>query len=166
MKTLAARQILFVGLILTWLCPVQAGPTRPWPQEDLKRKADLIVIGTVRSTHDIGGHTGKPGLSVPVETRFDIESVLKGPTGVKSVIVRHERLSERFANGYIINKDGSRTILIDPLTFIVFHPRKRVRYLMYLTRRADGAYVPVTGQYDPNYSFFQLLPFFAGSEGQ
>jgi hypothetical protein len=138
-------------ILLTVSCLCDARPARYWSYKDLTAEADVVVIATPTDNQDAKEpaafpnmqRTGADGKSAPVpavgvETKFEVQAVLKGEKGekeLKTFIFYHLRhpTPENLPNGPML---------------VTFEPKERKRYLMFLKRDGDGRYVPLTGQLD------------------
>jgi len=141
---------LFTLCLLLMPALTQARATHHWQPQELVQKADLVVIATVYSTGDDKNYDPKvphPGLGtwIPVETVFDVQAVLKGQISGKLLTVRHYRENRAY-------------LTIDGPAFITFAPNQKKRCLVYLQKRGDH-FEPVTGQYDPDQSFYQIQSY-------
>ena len=124
-----------------------ARPVRMWSLSELTAKADLVVVATAASSTDAKNYVypdAKDTTWVTVDTVFSIETVLKGEIKTPRVTVQHFRYWKSDAS------------VVDGPSFVEFFPARKHRYLMFLERKANGRYEPLTGQYDPDGSFFML----------
>lgn len=133
-----------------------ARQVRIWSFSELWDEANLIVIGTPKSTADTKDReypNAKPTTWVGVDTVFNLERILSVTRNVSaendSVTVEHDRYFEMNAN--FAESDGP--------SFVKFDPGSGQRYLIFLKRNANGVYEPLTGRYDPGGSFYLLEPF-------
>jgi hypothetical protein len=146
----ATTLLALIGLAQT----ISARPVELWSEERLWKEADLVLIGTAKATADLAvdrGEGKKRDSRVEVETTFAIERVLQGKYGGKTVAVRHHRYFAKEAEIEVI--DGP--------SFVEFNAKKQHRYLIFL-KRTEGekdVYQPLTGQYDPDQSFQQLVRY-------
>ncbi len=142
-----------VVLILSVLLVASTASARirpGWSDEMLTNHADLIIIATPVSTHGTGQKTNFPGLAavhkgverpVPamgVETVFRVLSVLKGTNTSNTVVFYHLRETGFFGRG---GPGAPETV--------VFVPKQKKRFLLFLKHEPDGRYSSVTGQVDP-----------------
>lgn len=158
--------ILAVSLVLclgtTW-----ARLVPDWPYEKLFAESDLVVIAEPmlccdskdvfeRPDHSKDDYTG-------MNSTFEIRSVLKGSPQMKKCSVLHFRYSDKvgaISNGALFvrfrltgrsfkglivpeNKEGPPHAGVQ-----VYRSEAKPDYLLFLKRRADGRYEPVSGQYD------------------
>jgi hypothetical protein len=148
-----------------------------WPYEKLFKEADLVVIaepqGTA-STKDDFGDNPWPLEAIGRETTFRVAHVLKGEPGKDPIKVLH------FAFGAPKAGEGDAPVVRNGPGFVAFRTKEvtadtadrahdwftlpRPQYLLFLRKRADGRYEPVSGQTDPNLSVREVLPP-AWSEG-
>jgi hypothetical protein len=135
-------------ILLTLACICDARPARSWTYEQLTAEADAVVIATPTENQDTKEptvfpnmqRTGADGKSAPVpavgvETKFEVQAILKGEKKLKTFVFYHLRqlVPENVPNGPMLVK---------------FEPKEPKRYLMFLKREADGRYVALTGQLD------------------
>lgn len=150
-----------------------------WPYERLFKEADAIVIGTAVSTRDAPDtfvDDRWPYEFVGQDTTLEVLQVLKGEASVKRITVLH------FKFGKLTKKaaahGGNIVLTIDGPEFVSFHtkpekieiagtelPAHRFEYLLFLKKRADGRYEPVSGRIDPNLSIRELFPPFFSMSG-
>lgn len=132
-----------------------------WTYQQILHKADLVVIATWVSKRDTDERITLPDIEPPIRvigmtTEFEISLVLNGPKDVKKLRLHHYKFqSEDDAlRAYapqlvripapVQEKDGSQ------------YPGGG-KFLLFLTKEADGRYAPVTGQTDPAvFSVLQL----------
>lgn len=149
-----------------------------WPFEKLMQKADLVVIGTVFQTS-----RSKQSWSADIfsaerfegqKTSVKITATLKGTSG-KQIHVHHFV----YRPGVHPYEDGPNLISFPTdfaaLTTVMTRtsntqdiPSQSVRkqtqdswpveYLMFLKKRPDGGYIPISGQVDPDLSIRTILP--------
>jgi hypothetical protein len=103
-----------------------------------------------------------------VNTRFRVVAAIKGETPKDGLTVLHYRMG-RLKPGKTENdqwfaaKSGPNlvTFWVETLRVPVGGSGVKVpapEYLLYLKKRADGRYEPVSGQYDPNLSVREVFP--------
>jgi hypothetical protein len=144
---------LLILLALTCLC--DARPVRNWSYKELTAEADAVIIATPTENQDAKDptvfpnmqRTGADGKSAPVpavgvETKFEVQAVLKGEKELKTFVFYHLRhpTAENLPNGPML---------------VTFEPKERKRYLMFLKREGDR-YVAITGQLDPAIAVREL----------
>lgn len=135
---------------------VSARPVRIWDPHDLWKKADLVVIATVETSQDEYQIDGaKADAWIPVLTKFDVQAVLKGKLEKKSV---SDKVSVKVRHNRYADKTAEVTVVDGP-SFVEFNPKARNRYLIFLARKQNGIYEPLTGQYDPWQSFLRLQQY-------
>ncbi len=128
---------------------LHARPVKGWSLKQLHEAADVVVIGTVRSSADAPGHeypNAKDDTWIAVDTAFSVDCVLKGGLRANILTVRHHRYYDKKAT--IKTLDGP--------AFVEFRSRLTRKYLIFLRHADDGVFEPLTGQYDPGDSFFAL----------
>lgn len=154
------HQTPFIALFLALLIPASSASARPvkiWPFEELNEKADLVIVGSAISSADAKGFTypdAKADTLVSVDTVFHIDCTLKGDLKSDNVTVSHNRY---------YGKEAEITIIDGP-SFIEFNTKLKNQYLIFLKRADDGSYKPLTGQYDPDNSFFVLQRYHISKE--
>jgi hypothetical protein len=153
------RIVLLAAVIAATSSPAHARGLEPWPYKRLLKEADAVVIGRPLSVADSGEVT-KDNLwkaeFVGVNTTFHIEAVLKGEVEGDKLRVLHYRLKP----GVLID-DGPllvsfRQHATDLSTREVKVSLGRPGYLLFLKRRADGRYEPLSGQTDPALSVREM----------
>jgi hypothetical protein len=154
------RWQLLMGLVcsLALASGLFARPVDLWSEDRLWKEADLVLVGTVKSSaYSEADHSNaKPDSKIDVHTVFTVGRVLQGKLATKTVVVCHHRY---FAKATEIE-------VVDGPSFVEFNPKKRHQYLMFLKRSAGGdeLYEPVTGQYDPWQSFVQQVRYHVTNE--
>jgi len=123
-----------------------------WTHGELLQKADLAVIAECLETVDTGRVRSHPSLTPPLpvhelQTTFRVAAVLKG-SGVEAVgaevRLRHYRYTAEVAKGGLVNV-GSHLGL-----------RPSHSYLLFLVRRPDGVFEPLSGHTFPEDSVYRL----------
>ena len=147
-----------------------------WSYEDLMAKSDLVVIAEPQSATltadvlEVAGHNSKDYQGL--DTRFRIAAQLKGEPPQKDLTLLHFRYSESVGaeNGAMFvrfrlqelsfrgemkkeTNPGKAPEAPSKVSFSLGKPS----YLLFLKRRADGRYEPVTGQYDAVLSCREIL---------
>jgi hypothetical protein len=149
-----------------------------WPYKRLFKEADLVVIVTAVSAKDasdtfVDDHW--PLEFVGRNTTMEVLQALKGEVRSKQIVVLHFRFGERHKKAIA---KGEWAIIDGPL-FVNFRtkPEKveiagmelfdhKFEYLLFLKKRADGRYEPVSGRIDPSLSIRELFePFFSRDDG-
>jgi hypothetical protein len=151
--------VVFAGVLLAFAAGKNslARPVELWSDDRLWKEADLVLIGTVKSSDDVkADHSNaKPDSWVEVDTTISPGRVLKGTLEAKTAVVRHRRY---FA------KDAEIEAIGGP-SFVEFDPKKKHKYLMFLKKTdTDGVYEPLTGHYDPWQSFVQQVRYHVTNE--
>jgi hypothetical protein len=116
-----------------------------WSVDALNDNATLIVVATPSS---VTATTERTNLLsnvrvTGVETSFDILAVLKGDRSIKTLVLHHYALVPKQ------NISGGPNL-------VAFDPKERKQYLIFLQKEADGRYVAVSGQIDPDGSFMEF----------
>lgn len=128
----------------------EARPVRAWTYQELVKESDLVVIATPISSRDLNGEvevpnvmqrdaagTLKPVMAVGVETKFEVQVVLKGEKqDLKDFVV------------YYLREPDKQPAAPNGPMFATFNLKQPTRYLLFLKRDADGRYVSTTGQTD------------------
>lgn len=102
--------------------------------------SELAALPNIITVHSDG--TREPVMGKGVETSFKVLTVLKGERDVKQFVLHH------FALASAPSGDG-------PL-LVSFRPEDKKQFLMFLQKEADGRYVAVTGQTDPQVSIIGM----------
>jgi hypothetical protein len=145
-----------------------------WDYERLFKESDLIVIARAAETEDSKDKNVDHALwgleFVGMNTTFDVKHALKGKAD-KTIKVLHYKF------GRPIDKDRKPDVIIDGPSFVTFRHDKfkleggkytipQPSYLLFLKKRADGRYEPVSGEVDPQLSvkevFDPMLPELGG----
>jgi hypothetical protein len=143
-----------------------------WSYKRLFKKSDLVVIATAVSTKDASdSFVDKlwPLKFVGRNTKFKVLQRLKGKVRGKQIVVLH------FAVGKALKKDPAGgdglPLIIDGPNLVSFRIKPanvkvagtelfahKFEYLLFLKKRADRRYEPVSGRIDPNLSIRDLFP--------
>jgi hypothetical protein len=143
------RNLIVLVLLLATATLAEARISEAWTYQRLYDRADLVVVGVVASTTDTSEATILPSLRpdvhvIGVSTEFRIGGIFKGDVHLKSCVLHHYRLAN----------PGS--VLVNGPALVSFDVTARRHYLLFLTREADGRYMPVAGQTDSAKSVFEL----------
>jgi hypothetical protein len=145
--------------------------TEYWPYERLFKEADLVVIATAQKTTRAKERFEDdlwPLELVGLNTRFQVEHCVKGKLKKDKIVVLHFRF------GGLSKKEKKektpREFIIDGPSFLNFRLKEiivklkdrnltmpRPEYLLFLKRRKDGRYEPVSGRIDPVYSVREIF---------
>jgi hypothetical protein len=134
---------------------LSARPARLWSESELFDEADLVVLIKATGTKDVPAPStqpAKPETWVEVSTTFDVQAMMKGKLGSKPLVVRHHRYR---------NPEGENNVPNGPL-FVQFSSTNPRQYLAFLKEVQVGDqihYEPLTGQWDPDRSFFLVEPY-------
>jgi hypothetical protein len=146
----------------------QARILEDWPYDKLYGKADLIVIAVAKTTKPVADRFRDPRWPLDLvgqQTAFEIKQVLRGKITGKSLDVLH------FAFGPQSKKQKEEQLqIIDGPLLIRFrtksvtlniggreHYLERPDYMLFLKRRADGRFEPVSGRIDPVLSIREVF---------
>jgi hypothetical protein len=143
------RNLLVLVLLLGTATLAEARISEAWTYQRLYDSADLVVVGVVTSTTDTSEAAILPNLRpdvhvVGISTEFRIGGVFKGDVHLKSCVLHHYRLA------------SPESVGLNGPTLVSFDVTARRHYLLFLTREADGRYMPVAGQTDSAKSIFKL----------
>jgi hypothetical protein len=146
---------LLISLFIT--LDSQARLKQFWSYETLTDKATVVVIATPTKTEETSelaalpnivtvrsDGTNEPVMGKGVETTFDVLTVLKGECNTNTFVLHHFKLARQ---EIVLNGPG----------LVSFDPRDKKRYLMFLQREADGRYVAVSGQTDPDDAIKEIV---------
>ena len=141
-----------------------ARPVAHWPYEKLMQESDLVVISTVVSVVEFDGTIRLPvdwSFLVAQVTTFDVHGVLKGEIDSETLELIHCRIGD-LGGGTLWNwptlahfELEERTSATETAGNVNAVPTQEIElsYLMFLKRRDDGRYEPVSGQVDSALSF-------------
>ncbi len=151
MKTLLALLICLFAM-----AEAQARIHRFWSYDDLATNATLVVVATPTNVTEISevaalpnivtvhpDGSKEPVMGAGVDTTFQILTVLKGECATRSLVLHHY-------------KEARKMPSFGPPGLVSFEPKDKKRYLMFLLKEADGRYVAVSGQTDPDDSIKQM----------
>ena len=137
--------------ILALFAQLAVGSPRVIPSHsNLLERADLVITASFGKTEEteerrrLGPHDARRVLS-----HFKIDSVLKGKHSGPTVVVGHYR--------HPPSKSPFEAVRLttQKFSFIAFSDPNE-KHLMYLKKQETGAYAPVTGELDPQFSFWKL----------
>jgi hypothetical protein len=164
------RWALAVAVVAMGVGPAAARRIPSWPYDKLFREADLVVLARPVSSADSGEVTrDNPWKAefVGVNTQFVTKAVLKGQLKGDRLTVLHYRLRKG-----VLVEDGPRLISFRLRDLMITTKTAKVGlgrpdYLLFLKRRGDGRYEPVSGPVDPEESVREVglpLPAELGKE--
>ena len=127
-----------------------------WTVDELKSKADLVVIAELRSTTDTGRRTDHPQLrpALPViemESEFEVLTVLKSdaretPAAGPRVRLKYYRHDwDRWQREHPPQPGLPPKGVVNTGSTLTLTPGQGL-YLLFLAKRPDGAYEPLSGQ--------------------
>jgi hypothetical protein len=141
-----------------------------WPHDRLLKEADLVVLAAAGKSEPAADKwDGDYAYELDgINTRFTVKVALKGEIPKDGLTVLHYRMG-RLKPGKTVDdqaraaKGGPNLVGFRAEALRVNIGRSEVsvpapEYLLYLKKRADGRYEPVSGQYDPNLSVRELFP--------
>ncbi len=141
-KQFGLCRALACAIILTIPLAAFGRLVKSWSYQEMFDQADLVVVAKPVSTKDTAEKAVLPDITpdvpfVGIETKFDVQLVMKGGKDVRRFTLHHYRL------------EHPTTILGDGPALAAFDPNDNHKYLLFLKKEADGRYVPVAGQTDP-----------------
>lgn len=129
-----------------------------WSYDSLNDKATLVVIATPIKTAETSERAALPNIATVhsdgtkenlmgkgVETSFQILTVLKGERSTNTLVLHHFTL---------LAKPG---IIMNGPDLVSFDPKDKKRFLMFLLKEADGRYIAVSGQTDPQDAIKEIV---------
>jgi hypothetical protein len=130
-----------------------------WPYKRLFKEADAVVIGRPVSVADSGETTTDNPWKVPfvgVNTTFAVQTVLKGEAGGDKLQLLHYRLKP----GVLI-EDGPLLVSFRRHGMTITTNKAQIglarpEYLLFLKKRKDGRYEPLSGATDPALSVREM----------
>jgi hypothetical protein len=162
------RNLVGLFVVVALSAPAYARPIKRWNYDKLSRSSDVVVVATAASTEDWDDPAGMPQLGEVVFkgqlTSFKIQGVLKGEVREDKLELVHYTVT---ANGRQSPGPGLKTHVTSRAyvaDFRIAAPRKRGKeggtphYLLFLKRRNDGNFEPVSGQVDSANSVMLLQP--------
>jgi hypothetical protein len=149
----------FFGLLflLSFQSNIQARLGYAWSYQEMFDKAELVVIAQPIHTKDTTETNSLPGINPSAKfrglsTEFQINAVLK--SGQTNALTRGTKIT---FHHYRFNNPAE--LVINGPVLVEFTPEKSgafQSYLLFLVKKADGRYAPVTGQVDPDISVLKL----------
>lgn len=139
-------------VIFTILAQVALAFPRIIPSHaNLFKQADVVIIGKFVRTDVTDIHqTIKYLDTVRVWSSFEITTILKGSPSNSIVSIAHfKQVSNPTA------REAIRTTAGTQFSLISFTPTN-AHYVIYLKSDGAGKYIPVTGDIDPQFSFWKL----------
>lgn len=148
----------FAVLLCLVLCVVTcvARVVPLWPYDKLVAESDVVAIiepvENKPAVDEFPGGAGNPKRPfTATDTRFKVHTVLKG-VATNELTVLHFALSPSTNLSVLMNGPSSIKFLVGGVTDFQ-QPRE---WIAFLKKRNDGRFEPVTGHYDPVYSFREL----------
>ena len=155
-----------VGLTTLLCSRADARLIENWSFQRLNDSADLVLIGTMASTEPWPEKLPAQLFAEHLEgqlTTFDVETVLKGKDVGKQIRIVHYRVKEGMLieNGPVLasfRKTGRRVEIksIDGVERGMKVEERTPHYLLFLKKRSDGNYEPISGQIDSALSVSKL----------
>ena len=160
------KSCLAIAAILLFCDSASARRIENWDFQQLQQAADAVVVGTTISTEPWPEGLKNGLFAEDLEgrlTSFDVGTVFKGEVSGKHIQVIHYRAKEgrAFANGPLLasfRKTGRRLEIesVDGVKEKAKVLEGTPHYLLFLKKRADGKYEPVSGQIDSALSVRKL----------
>ena len=158
--------MLTLGLATLLCSQAVARRVEIWSFQRLNDTAGVILIGTVASTEQWSEKLKAQLFAEDLEgqlTTFDVETVFKGKDIGKHIQVIHYRVRKGIliANGPVLasfRKTGRRLEIksVDGVEDGMKVEEGTPHYLLYLKKRSDGKYEPISGQIDSAFSVRKL----------
>jgi hypothetical protein len=158
--------MLTLGLATLLSSQADARRVEIWSFERLGETADVVLIGTVASTEQWSEKLKAQLFAEDLEgqlTTFDVETVFKGKDIGKHIQVIHYRVRKGILieNGPVLasfRKTGRRLEInsVDGVEHRMDVEEGTPHYLLYLKKRSDGKYEPISGQIDSAFSVRKL----------
>ena len=143
------RWMLVLALLPGWISAAAARPIGAIPYDKMLRDADLVVVATaVKSddTKDMPATDWKlPWIGI--DTTLTIQAVFKGERPEKLVVLHY-----RVKDGVGV-PNGPLLVTFRPPASPLTGPD----YLLFLKRRPDGRYEPLSGPIDPVLSVKEMV---------
>jgi hypothetical protein len=175
MKGLARLVALaFLGALVT-PTPSWARKVEDWPYSRLLERADLVVVGAAPRSAPCAAEWPERLFDAArfagVETRFEVRAVLKGeaPRDLRVIHFAYRRGAEPYEDGSGLlsfvtrargphpgGDGGAATDRAGGERRALKVTERPAEYLLFLARRADGAYQAISGQLDPSSSVRSL----------
>jgi hypothetical protein len=142
---------LVLAVLLTSPLPTFARRVLQWSYQDLTKEADVVVIArAIESENTKDEHKSDWSIEFEgVNTRFEVLGVLKGETD-KTITLLHFEWGNAKPG-----KEGDDFIRNGP--HLIEFKKGIPEYLLFLKRRSDGRYEPVSGQIDPDRSVREMV---------
>jgi len=128
-----------------------------WSYDSLNDQATLVVIATPIKTAETSERAALPNIVTVhsdgtkenlmgkgVETSFQVLTVLKGERSTKTLVLHH----------FTLAKSG---VMMNGPDLVSFDPKDKKRFLMFLLKEADGRYIAVSGQTDPQDAIMEMV---------
>jgi len=161
--------LLLVALAAS--CDVYARQIEDWSYDRLFTESDLIVIAQPVQSEDSADRTKDNLWKIEfngVETKFDVLHTVKGTSEKSTLTVLHYRTDALIEDGPSLasfrTKGSSYTILkkqkegdagkLEEITQVFMEAP--ATYLLFLKKRDDGRFEPVSGRNDPVFSVREL----------
>lgn len=161
---------VFVAELLLCQAAVPARPIARWSYDKLLKESDLVVFATAvktESADDKASENPWPYEFAAQNTTFKVKHALKGKVEGEQIKVLHFKFGElkkgldtnSLKDTMIINGPDLVTFRTEPVTVTVGKDQRVLpapEYLLFLRRRMDGRYEPVSGRIDPVLSVKEI----------
>jgi hypothetical protein len=147
------RSCCIVALALVWCTgDLAARGRRIWTYKDLLAEADIVCIGTIKSTKKTENTEFLPEYLDRFESEVGVLCMLKGDPKVEKVSFVHFKYRPDIRS--TLGNGPSFPLLEDPKRADgnTASGKRKTELLFFLRRRDDGAYEPVSGNDDPDLS--------------
>ncbi len=155
---------LLLGVAIS---PSVARPVRDWTQQELFDEADTVVVATSsepRKTENSDAFL--PEYLQQYESELDVESVLKSKEGEPVIQDKAKKKGIKFVHfryradlKSTLGNGPSFAVMGTAAVSVAHGAPTKPQYLLYLRKRKDGRYEPVSGNMDPVDSIVRLLVF-------
>jgi len=131
-----------------------------WPISKSYAKADVVMIVKATATRDAKegeaiAPKGEERFLSGVVTTFKVEQMIKGEEKRQSIELLHFKINPDappvFNGPCLVSFKVYKPQVING-TVVITSGNEEPEYMLFLTKRADGRYEPVSGQFDPDDS--------------
>lgn len=159
------HRLLAVLVVIGFVLPAHARLLPDWSYDRLLKEADVVVIAEATAVEDTGEATQVNPWKVDfvgVSTKFAVKTVLKGKVDGDTLKVLHYRLKPDVLveNGPLLVAFRLKGVDVQTKTSKV--NLGKPHYLLFLKKRKDGRFEPLSGPVDPALSvreMYEPLPF-------
>lgn len=153
------NRLLAILVVVALVLPAHARLLADWPYERLLKDADVVVIAEAMAAEDTGETTQDNPWKVDfvgVSTKFAVKTVLKGKVEGDTLTVLHYRIKPDVLvrNGPLLVSFRLKGIEVRTKTSKM--NLGKPHYLLFLKKRKDGRFEPLSGQIDPVLSVREM----------